>query len=137
MARGSATRSRARSPPLRGALHRSREHEKEIRDAVQPREEVLAREVALVDALDDPPFGAADDRAGLIERRGDRVLARHDEPALDGRVFLDRLEDALEFRDGGPVDALLEPAEITAWRRDLGHGEVEPALDIQELAAKR
>src|SRR5256886_2349284 len=137
-ARGSAGRSPRRSPPLANApLRGARQDEEHVRDPVQPREEVLARKVALVDALYDPPFGTADHGAGLIERGRDRILAGHDEAALDGRAFLDRLEDALELREGGAVDALLEPAEVAAWRRHFGHSEVKPALDVEDLATER
>src|SRR5207253_7664706 len=88
------------------------------------------------DALDDLALRAADNRAGVVEGRRKAVLARNDEPSLDGRSLPDRLESAIELGHRRAVEALLEPAEIAPRRRHLGHHQIQPALELQQLSAQ-
>src|ERR1700756_2778282 len=67
----------------RVSLGRARQDEERVGEAIQPRQQVLAVEVAVVDAFDDFPLSPPDDGPGMVERRGNAVLAGHDETTGD------------------------------------------------------
>src|SRR5256885_9954748 len=137
MERRSARRPWRGSPPgASGAFAHAGQHEKHIGEPVQPGQEVLTRDVALVDALHDAPLRPASDRAGVVQARGEPVLARNDEASLDRRALFERLKHLVESRDGRAVESFGQTAEISPGRRDLRHDKIQATLKREELSAE-
>jgi len=123
-------------PGATGAPAGARQHEEHVGEPVQPGQEILARDVARVDAFDDMPLRSPSDRSRLVEACGEAVLAWDDEASCDGGPFLEQLKHLIESCDRRPVEALLQPTKIVARGGDLRHDQVQAALELEKLASE-